>query len=204
MTSARFLMPSSIGAPGGKRGSSPDDFAKRFIRSARCQLVLLEFHLSKAESITDDREAGKSHCCASYHGAEEDAGERIENARSNRHAEAVIGEGKEEVLADVAHHHAAHRDRPRDACEIALDQNDRCAPRWLTSVPGAHGHADVGLRERGSIIDTIASHGYDRPMFFELPDDCNLVFWGKPGPDLIDTEGPAQPLRWFSGYRRSL
>ena len=71
----------------------------------------------------------------------------IEHARRDRHAERVVDEGEEQVLADVAHRRLATGARADDAGEVALQQGDAGAFDGDVGA-GAHGDADIGGRKR--------------------------------------------------------
>ena len=62
----------------------------------------LECHPPEPERIADDRDGAERHRRARDHRAEQQAEERIQHARRNRHAEHVVDKRKEQVLPDVA------------------------------------------------------------------------------------------------------
>ena len=54
----------------------------------------------------------------------------------------------------------AERARAHDAAQVALHQRDAGALDRDVGA-GAHGDADVGLRERGRVVDAVAGHRHD-------------------------------------------
>ena len=51
---------------------------------------------------------------------------------------------------------------------------------------GIHGHADIGLRERGSIVGSIAGHGHEFPFGLLAFDQRHLVFGLGLSEEIID------------------
>ena len=45
-----------------------------------------------------------------------------------------------------------------DSAEVSFDQGDAAAFHGDVGA-GAHGDADIGLRERGGVVDAVAGHG---------------------------------------------
>ena len=80
---------------------------------------------------------------------------------------------------------AAARRSPRDEGEVAGLDGDVGA--------GAHGEAEVGLGERGGVVDAVADHGDDLALGLQAADDLDLVG----GQDLGD-----RPRRCRPGRRR--
>ena len=51
---------------------------------------------------------------------------------------------------------------------------------------GAHGDADVGLGERGGIIDAVAGHGYDAAFALQAASDFELLVGQDFGLEFVD------------------
>ena len=96
--------------------------------------------------------------------------ERVEHARRDRHAGGVVDEREEQVLLDVAHRLARQPAGADDAAQVALDERHG---RALHGDVGAraHGDADLGLRQRGRVVDAVAGHRHDAPFLLEPLDD---------------------------------
>src|SRR5438045_1898304 len=79
---------------------------------------------------------------------------RVEHARGDRNAQEVVDKGKEKVLADVAYRAFAQDAGLGDAPQIAFDEHyARAAHRDVGA--GAHGDADICLRERRCIVHSV-------------------------------------------------
>lgn len=117
----------------------------------------LEFQPVQAQGIGDDGNGAERHGSTGDHGAEEQAEERIQNARGNGHAKRIVEKREEKILANVAHRGAAESTRSGNAAKIAMKQRNGSAfGRHIRA--GGHGDADIGLRERGSVVDAIAGN----------------------------------------------
>src|SRR5262249_39608018 len=85
------------------------------------------------------------------------ADERVEHAHGDWNAERVVAEGANEVLTYVTHRRAADLYRSHHSHEAALDQ--RNVARLDRNVgPGADREANVGLCERGRVVDAVTHH----------------------------------------------
>ena len=113
----------------------------------------------------------------------------IEDAGGERHAERVVDEGEEEVLADILHRRGGELAGADDAAEIAGHQ--RYAGALDRDVgAGAHGDADIGRGKRRRIVDAVAGHGDPAAGALQLGDDAALVLGQHLGVDLVDAEPP--------------
>ena len=88
----------------------------------------------------------------------------IEHARRDRHAERVVDEREEQVLADVAHRRAATAARARTMPRRSPFTSVTPALSHRDVGAGAHRDADVGLRERGRVVDAVARHRDDAAL----------------------------------------
>ena len=64
-----------------------------------------------------------------------------------------------------------------------------------TSVPDAHGDADVGGGEGGGVVDAVAGHRDDSALAAEALDDVALVVGQHLGLDPVDAEAAGRRLR---------
>ena len=98
----------------------------------------------------------------------------IEHAGRDRHADGIVDQREEQVLADIAHRRPRQAPGAHDAVEIALDQRDAGAfDRDIGA--GAHGDADIGLRQRGRVVHAVARHGDLAALLLQFLDDPRLV-----------------------------
>ena len=149
--------------------------------------------------MTDD--AAEAHGGGGEDGAEQDAEERIEYAGGDGDSDGVVDEGEEKILADVAHGGLAELAGAQDSGEIAFDQRDAAAFHGNVGA-GAHGDADVGLRERGSVVDAVSGHGDDSSLLLQFADDFELAFGQDFGFELRRCRETAQSTRRRCGCRR--
>ena len=75
----------------------------------------------------------------------------------------------------------------RDAGKIALHQRDAGALDGDFGA-GAHGDADIGLGQRGRVVDAVAGHGDDAALGRQPLDDAVLVLRQHIGLDFLDAE----------------
>ena len=99
----------------------------------------------------------------------------------------VVGEGPEQVALDRGQRAARQPDRVGGHPQVAADE------REVTGLDrdvgaGAHGQAQVGLRERRGVVDAVPDHG-DRPALVLQPaDDVHLVARQHLGDHLLDPD----------------
>jgi hypothetical protein len=74
-----------------------------------------------------------------------------------------------------------------DAGEVSFDQSDAAAFHGNVGA-GAHGDADVGLREGGSVVDAVAGHGDDSSLLLQFADDFEFAFGKDFGFEFGDAE----------------
>jgi len=87
----------------------------------------------------------------------------------------VVAEDVDDEFAYVGVDGATEFDRGDDGCEgVIQEHHDRCFAGHVG--PGdAHGHADVGLLERGGIVDAVSGRGDDLAEVLEGSDDALFV-----------------------------
>src|SRR6266852_8775813 len=126
----------------------------------------LKLRLAESEGVGDYGDGAEAHGGAGEHGAEEPADDGVEDAGGDGYAQRVVEKSEGEILADIADGGAAQAAGAHDSAEIAFDQGDAGAFDGDVGA-GAHGYADIGGGERGSIVDAVASHGYDATLLAE-------------------------------------
>ena len=152
--------------------------------------------MAEAEGVGDYGDGAEAHGGGGEDGAEQQAEEWIEDAGGDGHADGVVDEGEEKILADVAHGGLAQVAGAQDSGEVAFDQRDAAAFHGDVGA-GAHGDADVGLRERGGVVDAVAGHGDDSSLPLQFADDFQFSFGQDFGFEFVDAERLwRSPRRW--------
>ena len=85
------------------------------------------------------------------------------------------------------------RARADDAAQVALDQRDAGALHRDVRA-GAHRDADVGLRQRGRVVDAVAGHRDDAPLRLQRSARRRLLLRQHLRFDLVDAELPGHRL----------
>ena len=72
-----------------------------------------------------------------------------------------------------------------DRREVVVEEHEQSGlPRDLRpALP--HGDPDVGLAQRGSVVDAVAGHGHDLPVRLQGPDEAVLLLGPDPGEDVV-------------------
>ncbi len=80
-------------------------------------------------------------------------------------------------MLEVPEKNPAIADCPNDRGKVVvLHYHCRGLLRYIG--PASHRHADVGLLQRGRVIDTVACHRHHMPILLKLPNDPKLVLGG--------------------------
>ena len=113
--------------------------------------------------------------------------DRVQHAGRNRHAQGVVDQGEEEVLADVPHRVATELHGLHDAPQVAFDQRD--ARRFNRHVgAGSHCDPDIGFGQGGSVVDAVARHRHLAALGSQRLDPLVLVLRSNPGVELVDPQ----------------
>ena len=83
--------------------------------------------------------------------------------------------------ADIAEGRPAKLDRGDDGREVIIQQHQVGRLPGHVGAGGAHRHPDVGLPQRGAVVDAIAGHRHDVAAVLECPGNPQLVLGGHPG-----------------------
>ena len=111
------------------------------------------------QRIRQHKHAGEGHGGGGPDGGDELPGEGVEDAGSDRDESRVVGEGPEEVLANVAHHSFREGEGVGDTLQVAGHEHH--VRRFDSHVRArADGHAHVGLREGRGVVDAVADEGH--------------------------------------------
>ena len=144
-------------------------------------------YFPEAESVGYYGDGAEGHRGAGENGAEQEAKKRVEDAGGDGNSRGVVQEREEKVLADISHGGAAKGARPSNPAQVAAQQGD--ARTFHGDVRSrSHGDANVGLRERGSVIHAVARHGRDMPLGLQLLDDFAFLMGQDAGVNSIDAQ----------------
>ncbi len=75
-----------------------------------------------------------------------------------------------------------------DATQVAFDQGDLGGVDGDIAA-GPHGDTDVGLRQGGSIVDAVPSHGHHVALTLQLLDKGQFVVRFDPTVERVDAQG---------------
>src|SRR5579871_692178 len=126
----------------------------------------LELRAAQSQRVGYDGNGADRHRRARNDWRKDHTEKRVERAGRERNSQRVITECKHEILADVFHCRATERAGTRDAAQIAAQQSDSCGfDRDIRAV--GHGDADICLRKRRSVVDTVASHCDDVALLLQ-------------------------------------
>jgi hypothetical protein len=70
---------------------------------------------------------------------------------------------------------------PDDVGDVAVQQDEVGGLAGNVGADHAHGHADVGLPQGGSVVDAVAGHGDDLAQRLQSSGDAELGLRGDPG-----------------------
>ena len=91
------------------------------------------------------------------------AGQRDDQSGGQRKERHVVRECPDQVLADRPQGGSGEANRLHDSAEIGLDQNH--VGRFNGNIrAAAQGDSEIGLDQRGRVVDTVPDHGH-RPSF---------------------------------------
>src|SRR5947207_8638611 len=110
-----------------------------------------QLYFSQAQRICNYRNRAEAHGAGGDDGAEENSDKWIQHSRRDGNAQRVVDEGKEQVLADVAHGDLAQAAGAHDSTQIAFDQG-YAATLDGNIGPGPHGDSHIRLRQSGRVI----------------------------------------------------
>src|ERR1022692_3703445 len=135
----------------------------------------LKVDTAEAQGVGDHRYGTEAHGGGGEDGAEQQTEKWIENSGRNGNADRVVGECEEQILADVAHGGLAQVAGAQDCGKVAFYERD--AGTFHGDVgAGAHGDTDIGLRQRGGVVDAVTGHRDDSSLPLQLADDLQLPF----------------------------
>ena len=110
-----------------------------------------------------------------------------------RDADGVVAAGPEQVLADDAGGAPGQREQVGQAAQVVADQGDVGGAAGDLGA-GAEGDADIGLGQRGRVVDAVAGHRHDAPRL-RRPHPRDLVGGAHLGRRLGDADGAGDGLR---------
>src|SRR5437660_4172315 len=150
---------------------------------------LSDRRVAQPQRVEDDRHRARAHRGGCKHRVQKQAGPGEEHPRRNRHAESVVDERQEQILADIAHRGARKPPRANDTAQVAFDERD---PRALDRHvrPGAHCDADVGLGERGRVVHAVARHRHGVTLLAQRFHDGAFLLGEYVRVNFLDPEPP--------------
>src|SRR5271154_2620778 len=183
-----YKSPMSRGTPGktrqkGREFVAAAVFEGRF--SAALRRRKLQRRFAQPQGVRDNRDGTEAHRRAGNHGAKQPAEQRIENAGSNRNTERIVQKSKSQILPNIADRRLAQPPRPENPAQIPFKQNDSGVFDGHIRA-AAHGDANVRGRQRGRVVDAVASHRYDSPFAAQAMDDLRLFFRANFGFHFVD------------------
>ena len=150
------------------------------------------------QGVEDDRRDDRRLRRAQIHHVE-----LLERTRGVTAGRRGIGRGEDrrqdrEVLGDVVGDRERRQRSPGDQ-QLLADLNDLDQLRWVRvevdHVPGlarslgagVHRHADVGLRQRRSVVGPVAGHRHEPALGLVLADQLELALRGRLGEEVVDS-----------------
>src|SRR5215472_6836217 len=156
-------------------------------QSALCGRLKLQTNPTKAQRVADHRDGREAHCGGCDHRREQQPKGRIECARSDRHKERVVYEGKKEVLSNISHCRPREAPSTLDAPQIAAHEgHDSTLHRDVCAC--AHCDAYLSLRERRRIVYTDTGHCDHVPLTLKVFYDIRLLLREHLSDHFVKTE----------------
>src|SRR5438876_853283 len=84
--------------------------------------ILLDRSAPQPQRVDDDRHRACAHRGGCKHRVQKQAGPGEKHPRRNRHAESVVYESEEQVLADISHRGARKASHPHDSAQVSFDE----------------------------------------------------------------------------------
>ena len=109
-------------------------------------------------------------------------------------ASGVVADGPGEVLVHLAHGAAADLDGGGDVLRVGAHEHDVGGLDRDVGA-GADRDPDVGLGERGGVVDAVADHRHLAALVLELFDSGRLVLGQHFGDHVLDADLGGDPLR---------
>ncbi|QHE74223.1 hypothetical protein GFS60_07918 (plasmid) [Rhodococcus sp. WAY2] len=107
--------------------------------------------------------------------------------RRQRQGRHVVGERPEQIALDRAQGGPRQTDRVRGGPQVTAHQRQvRGLDRDVGA--GAHGQTQVGLGERGRVVDTVADHRHHPTLVLQVLDHVDLVGGQHLGDHLVDPD----------------
>ena len=123
-------------------------------------------------------------------------------AMNRKHERQQLGHLVADVGDDLLVDAAADLDGVHERAEVVVGE-DHPAGLLGDLAAAAHRHADVGLLERGGVVDRVAGHRHDQPLLLHQPGEAQLVLrrdaaehvqLGQPADELLVRTAPASSL----------
>src|SRR5579864_3143350 len=127
---------------------------------------LLKSDATQTECVGDHRYGAEGHRGTGENGTEKQAEKWVENSGGDGNAKRVIGERKEEILANIAHGRTTESTSAGDTDKIAFEKRDSGA--FNSDVCScAQRDSDIGGGESRGVVDPVAGHRDNVPLRFQ-------------------------------------
>src|SRR5690625_4740207 len=121
---------------------------------------------SQSQRISNNGYRAETHRQGRNHRGEENSEYRKEYTCSDRHAQCVIDQSKEEVLTYIPHRFVAQVFGFYNPLQVPFHQGDhRALNRHIRS--GTHGNTDITLCECRSVVNSVARNGNHLPLLLK-------------------------------------
>ncbi len=160
------------------------------------------FDAAEPQGVGDHRDRGEAHRGGGDHRRQEQAEEGIEHAGGDRHAERVVDEGEEQVLADVAHRRAATAGAPARCRRRSPLTRVTPALSMATSVPVPMAMPTSAAARAGASLMPSPAIATRRPSALQLGDHGGLALRRDARLDLVDARAARRPPRAGARCRR--
>ena len=102
----------------------------------------------------------------------------------------IQGHGKGKVQTDRRHHPAGEPEQMGEFPDVIVYKDDICGVYCDVAADPAHGDADAGFFQCGSVIDTVADHTDGLFLLFPGTDPVQFILRQTVGVNLADMELP--------------
>src|SRR6266536_3083648 len=137
--------------------------------------------------VTDDGQRAERHRGGGEHRRQPDAEQRVEHAGGDRDADAVVDQGEEQVLADVAHGGPGQLYGGGDSGQRAGDEGDVGGFDGDVGA-GTDGQSDVGRGEGGCVVDAVADHAHAAAFSLQAADFVGFTVGEYLGDGAVDAD----------------
>ena len=162
------------------------DFRRRLRRNLGGFRFLPDTFPVQAQAIGHHTHTTHRHSRSGYHRIEQESVNRIQDTGGNGHAYQVIDERPKQILTDGTGGEYRKADGVAYLAQVGRNQGHFShIHRQIASLP--HRDAEVGLRQRRTVVDAVTHHRHMLAFRLKLLDDFRLVLRKHLGTILPDT-----------------